>query len=387
MKILKKKGMAFAVSAMMAMSVLGGAALVGAADGTVIATQDFESATQDIFGYGNGSIVSTDAHTGSKCVKLPANWQNFGDQGAFFGQLSLEPNTDYILSYWAKGQLYLFNMLTPDTSSADKQFKADTIATYDVWTEVKVPFKTGSSIKLVAGIDGKAVERGNTIEFQIQSGFAVGVNGGADLYLDDFSVIKADVTTPTTPTPTAAITSTATPTVSVTPTATGSTSTPTAADTFGATPTGIVTTTPTPTAVPPTVPPVWVNKTAYVPVSKVAIAKVSGKVTVSSKNTVVYKKASAKGKTIATIKKGKKITVKSVNGQYAKVLVNKKYGYVKVNTLKFAAKQSGKIIAKTYAYEKANEKSKKLKTFAKKAAITLNSRYNNYYKVTVKVKK
>lgn len=101
----------------------------------------------------------------------------------------------------------------------------------------------------------------------------------------------------------------------------------------------------------------------------------------------VYKKASAKKGKLGTVAKGKKMTVKKVNGLFAYVKYGKKYGYVKVSSLKFLSKQNGKALTKTYAYEKTNTKSKKLKTLSKNASITLNSIYKEYYKVTVKVKK
>lgn len=167
--------------------------------------------------------------------------------------------------------------------------------------------------------------------------------------------------TPATPTPT----STATQTATTTPTAIEETPTPT------------VTEKPTATLKP------IVNKTAYVPVSKVKISKVKGTVKAKSKLTV-YKKASTKKGRITKIGKGKKLTVKSVNGLYAKVKVGKKYGYVKVTSLTFSSKQNAQILAATRAYKAASTSKGYYKALSKNSKITLNSRYNSYYRITVR---
>lgn len=709
MKVWKEKGMALIVSAVMTVSLLAGATLAGAEESTVIAVQDFEGVVNkaDVIGYGDEATIMNDeamAHSGTKSVKAPADWKRFGDQGRFFKDLALDPNTDYVLSYWVKGQIYRFGMITPDTFENDKTYAVEAVKTYNDWTEIKVPFKTGESVKLVKGVgDGKAVEAGYTIELWAQSGASL-EQGGKDLYLDDFTIstVKGTDTTPeatatpgpaigsrhnfvvngdfsngllgwnkgaqnptvitdedsidgayvhceqstewsggitqgialspgeytieyyskghpyiffghnydafeglgniginsdewvfnstdftvanddiytlrlfaindnsgscdfdsiaifnknedpdATPEPTSptglipngdfekgslegspkfwpnppagykviadgsvpgsdegnqvlqfpgngsgilftanaplkpdqlykfsfkyknafpglyiheadkwgdnvyplsnAVRTTlengwtlyelvfnsstdavlngektgisfdsirirfddvannpaillddvslneyALPVVTDSPTLPVTTPTPAATSTSASTPTGAVTATPTassvvsPTATaaisnPPG--PQMTNKTAYVPNGKVGIAKVSGKVTVSSKNATVYKKASTKKGKLASIKKGNKVSVKSINGIYAKVKTGKKYGYIKVENLKFYSKQTGKIIAKTYAYQKANNKAKKLKTYAKNAKLTLNSRYGKYYRVTVRVEK
>lgn len=169
---------------------------------------------------------------------------------------------------------------------------------------------------------------------------------------------------------------TATPTGEETPTAT-----PTDAETSTATPSEDPTASPTATASPATT---TVNKTAYIPVSKVQIAKVSGTVKTTAKVTI-YNKTTGKKVKIATVKKNKTIKVKSIKGTYAKVTYGKKTGYVKVTSLKFSKSQKGKVLAATKAYKKASTKNGYYSTFAKNKSFTVKGRSGQYYTTTVKV--
>lgn len=158
------------------------------------------------------------------------------------------------------------------------------------------------------------------------------------------------------------------------------------------TPTPTESTTPTPTATTTatsTTTTVLVNKTAYVPVSKVSIAKVAGTTKTTAKVTVYKKAATNKGKW-TTVSKNKTIKVKSVSGNYAKVTVKVKgktrTGYVKVTSLKFGKTQAGKVTASTKAYKKASTKNGYYESFSKNKKFTIKSRSGSYYTTTVKVK-
>lgn len=164
----------------------------------------------------------------------------------------------------------------------------------------------------------------------------------------------------TTGTPTSTVTPTPTPTVSQTPTPT-------------ATSTSVVTS------------PVLVNKTAYLQVGAVKVAKVKGSVKASAKVTV-YKKASSKKGTYGKISKNKKVTVKSINGQYAKIKFGKKVGYVLVQYLKFGSKQSGVLLKNAKAYKQAKAGASYV-TLKKNAKVNVQMITKGYYKITVKVKK
>lgn len=155
------------------------------------------------------------------------------------------------------------------------------------------------------------------------------------------------------------------------------------------TPTPDVTATPTATATTTTTTTtVTKSYTAYIPVTKVSIAKVAGTTKTAAKVNVYKKAATNKGKWI-TVAKNKKITVKSVKGQYAKVTVKvkgkKRTGYVKVTGLKFGKTQKGKVISNTKAYKKASTKNGYYMAFNKNKTFTINSRYKGYYRTTVKV--
>lgn len=201
---------------------------------------------------------------------------------------------------------------------------------------------------------------------------AIAVKAGcvdSDIVSAEYAVVAAPTSSPT-------ATGTATPTETATTTPDGSTPTPT------------VTTTPTPTPTVTTTT-VLVDKTAYVPVSKVGITKVSGTVKTTGKVTV-YKKASTKKGRWITVGKNKTITVKSVKGLYATVTVKvkgkKKTGYVKVTGLKFSKAQSGKVLASTKAYKKASTKNGYYASFSKNKRFTIKGRYGSYYTTVVKVK-
>lgn len=144
--------------------------------------------------------------------------------------------------------------------------------------------------------------------------------------------------------------------------------------------------TPTPTQTPkPSQTPSMIQKTGYIPVSKIAISKVSGTVKTTAK-TIVYKKASAKKGKSGSVAKNKKISVISTNGLYAKIRYKGKTRYVKVTSLRFAKSQKGKVKAATKYYKAASSKKGYYTKLSKNTVITIRSRKGTYYTSTVKVR-
>lgn len=139
--------------------------------------------------------------------------------------------------------------------------------------------------------------------------------------------------------------------------------------------------TPTPTATPSSTPSPTptVVKEGYIPVSGAAISSAKGTFKVSAAKAKIYATTSAK-KTVATYKKGKKLKILSVKGQWAKLKVNRKTVYTKISNLTFTAVQKGKTIKSVKLY-KAASASAPLKTLKNNTKINIVTRKGSYYKV------
>lgn len=153
----------------------------------------------------------------------------------------------------------------------------------------------------------------------------------------------------------------------------------------GNTPTPGITETETP-AMTPTVMPTATNTlpskpaAVYVLIKKVNINKPLGKYK-AAKKVIVYAKANTKSKKLTRLLKGKWVSVMSVKGLYARVKINKKTGFIRMNNLNFSKTQNGSVNAVTYAYRYKSASKGTYKKLNKNVKLKIKSRESNFYKV------
>ena len=210
LQLLKKKGIALGVSLAVLGSLFVGQTFSFAAVGDVLGSQGFETVTSDgeWKGYGEGTISTEEAHESTKSVNLHVGWMGFGDQGRVLQSAVLQKNTNYELSFWALGNAGSFNIMTPNSATADEQIDllpGGGFTVYHEWEKITYQFKTGESSALVTGFDGACI--GKPIAMYIISGAA------GELYIDDFAITEIEEPTATpSPEPTATVAPTDVPT-------------------------------------------------------------------------------------------------------------------------------------------------------------------------------
>lgn len=182
-----------------------------------------------------------------------------------------------------------------------------------------------------------------------------------------------------------------TPVITATPTntPTPATSTPSSVET--PTPTGTEIT-PTPSPVQTTAAPTstatqnkLVEKTVYIPVKDLSIAKVSGTVK-AAKTIYAYKKNTLKGNKAGKIAKNKNIKVISVKGNYATVKIKGKKAYVNSSYLKYSKTQTGKTLRATKGYKKNDTKHGYYTKISKNVSKKVKLISKKYYMIKMKVK-
>lgn len=321
------------------------------------------------------SVTSEEVHTGSNALKL--NGQG-SSNGFMQSNWVMADNTDYILSFYTKGANSRVSVCNSRTGW-DNGYVCET------------------------GVNNEWVLKTITFNSRDDQGFFLLLQDRFNgvTYYDDFKLVKAGEATTTqeptqavttsapsaetatpqvtaSPSPTGEITPTASPTQAVTTSApTAETTTPEVTPTLSPTPE--VTATPSSASSPTTQPPTPVKR-VYVPVANVSVSKTKGIFKVSANKAGLYKSTTAK-KAVLSYKKGKKLRVMSVKGNWAKVTVSKKTYYTKITNLTFTTKQAGKVTKKTKTYVKASSKSKVAKYLSKNKKITIIKRVDSYYLV------
>ena len=114
--------------------------------GAAVKNGDFESASADPWDLSADTVLTSDAHAGGKALRLYAS--SAYARAAKQSDIGIEPNTDYILSYWSKGDpkasgskgyhVYIF-----DASGATK-IATEYFTPTAEWTLHTVAFNSGS---------------------------------------------------------------------------------------------------------------------------------------------------------------------------------------------------------------------------------------------------
>ena len=100
---------------------------------------------------------------------------------------------------------------------------------------------------------------------------------------------------------------------------------------------------------------------------------------VNSSSARVYQKASTSSASVK-MKKGTKLTVKSVSGSWAKVSLNGRTGYMQVKYLNSTTRYKAYISKKTYVYSSASTSSRKT-SVSKNTAVYVVGKSGSFYRV------
>ena len=136
-----------------------------AVDTSLVKNGDFEANTLDPWIVYGESAVSTDAHAGEKALRIHAT-SSYG-HAARQNNIALEANTDYVLSFWAKGDpnsegTYSYHAYVNSTDGNTKLI-SNTITISADWTFYTLSFNSGDVTSCYIQFSGGKTPDGSAI--------------------------------------------------------------------------------------------------------------------------------------------------------------------------------------------------------------------------------